>query len=54
MLAPFTDHVNTFRHPVPKIAEIYIWGHLGGVHNEQKTQKLIFSWVALGPIFQKT
>ena len=43
-LAPFTDHVDTFRSQVPKIAEIFFGDFLHfGVHNEQKKNPKIDS-----------
>ena len=51
-LAPFTDHVHTFWHPVPKMAEIF-FGDFLGPKMTKKPQKIDFFCFegSLGPIF---
>ena len=53
-LAPFNDHVDTFWHPVPKMAEIFFGDFLGSTMTKKPPEIFFFTFGgALGPLFQK-
>ena len=53
-MAPFNDHVDTFWHPVPKMAEIFFGDFLGSTMTKKPFKKFFFtSGGPLGPLFQK-